>query len=155
MEPMTLAELGHARYVDGEAIEVAGLAGEYTPETIGEIPKQWQRLDAVLDTLEDAPTATYGVVYRTQPMRYVCGVEAARLPSLPEGWLREQIPAQRYAVFAHAGGIAAIRRAWAGLWTHWVPLHAEEQSDGPMIEFYPEKFGIQHDRFEIWLPVKQ
>ena len=68
--------------------------------------------------------------------------------------MREEIPAQHYAVFAGEGGIPKIPPMWYGLFQHWVPLHADELSDGPMIEFYPEKFGITHDRFEIWLPLK-
>ena len=145
MEPMTLAELGEPRYMEREAFVVAGLADEYTQATTIEIPKQWQRLDA---------RATYGVVYATQPMRYVCGIDAAAVAHLPEGWLRDAVPAQRYAVFSGQGGIPMMRRMWPGLFQHWVPLHAGKLSDGPRIEFYPEKFGIGHDCFEIWLPLK-
>ncbi len=154
MEPMTLPELGEPRIFEGESFAVAGIEGRYTQAAIVEIPKQWQRLDAVLDTLEGPPRATYGVVYRTQPMRYVCGVDATTLTALPEGWLFDGVPAQRYAAFTGKGGVDVMRRMWPGLFQHWVPLHPDELSEGPMIEFYPEKFGIGHDRFEIWLPLK-
>ena len=154
MEPMTLAELGEPQTIEREAFIVAGLSGEYLQADTGEIPKQWKRLDAILDTLEGAHRATYGVVHRGQPMRYVCGVDTKTLATLPEGWLREQVPGQRYAAFAAAGGIPVIPPMWYGLFKHWVPLHADELSDGPMIEFYPARFGIDHDRFEIWLPLK-
>jgi predicted transcriptional regulator YdeE len=43
---------------------------------------------------------------------------------------------------------------WTGLWMNWVPANPGKLSDGPMVEFYAEKFGMGNDHFESWLPVK-
>ena len=154
MEPMTLAELGEPRVVDGAALLIAGISGEYTQQTTSEIPMQWDAINEVLDRLGAFPVATYGVVYRASPMRYVCGLEASKLAALPEGWVEVEVPAQRYAVFGRDGGVEAIRSMWTGLWMNWVPANPGKLSDGPMVEFYAEQFGMGNDHFEIWLPLK-
>jgi predicted transcriptional regulator YdeE len=151
---MTLAELGEPRIIDGAPLRLAGIVGEYTQETMSEIPKQWDGLNIELDRRGILPVATYGVVYRTQPLRYVCGLVGFQLAVLPEGWIRVEVPAQRYAVFARGGGVEAIRSMWTGLWMNWVPANPGKLSDGPMVEFYAERFGMGNDHFEIWLPLK-
>jgi AraC family transcriptional regulator len=154
MEPMTLAELGEPQILDLPTLLVAGTSGEYTQQTTSEIPKQWDAINETLDKLERFPVATYGVVYRDSPMRYVSGLESSKLAKMPEGWEEVKVPAQRYAIFGRDGGVEAIRSMWTGIWMNWIPANAGKLDDGPMVEFYPERFGMGHDRFEIWLPLK-
>ena len=51
MNMLTLEELGEPSLREGAPLRVVGLAGEYTIEQIGEIPRQWQRFTAELNEL--------------------------------------------------------------------------------------------------------
>ncbi len=153
MDAMTPEELGEPEVREVAGLRVVGLSGEYTMEQTVEIPKQWGRLNAALD--ENGWTgATYAVVSRTTPMRYVSGVEVGKLKTLPDDWVEVEVPAQRYAVFAHKGGVEVIRRVWMGLGMHWMEAHKGEVGDGPMVEYYAAMFGMGDDRFEIWVPLR-
>jgi len=153
METATLAEPG---YVDGPAMRVVGLSGEYTREQTGEIPRQWEQFNGELyraglpGRVDDW---TLGVVYPTAPMRYVTGVEIDAAADTPAGWVEVTVPAQRYAVFRETGGVAAIRRVWMTIFSDWLPKSGVKVGEGPMVERYPEDWVTTGD-FEIWIPVR-
>ncbi len=154
MEQVLPVELAEPKYVDGRAMRVVGLSGEYTRDTTGQIPKQWEQFNAQLFAAGLADDWTLGVVYPTALMRYITGVELAPGAQVPGGWIEVTVPAQRYVVFAETGGIAAIRRVWAAIFTEWLPKSGVKPSDGPMIERYPEDWMTSGD-FEIWIPVQE
>ena len=148
-------ELAEPRYVDGPAMYVAGLSDEYTKEQTAEIPKQWERFIPELfgKLRADAYGVTWGVVYASTPMRYVTGVEIECGVALPEGWVRVEIPEQKYAVFAGSGGVPMIQRMWGAIWSDWLPKSGRKLAEGPMLERYPPNW-VESRTFEIWVPVE-
>jgi AraC family transcriptional regulator len=154
MDQMLPVELAPPKYIDAPAMRVAGLSGEYTRATTDQIPKQWEKFNAQLFAAGLADDWTLGVVYPTALMRYITGVEIAADAPVPEGWIVVTVPAQRYAIFAETGGIPAIRRAFAAIFTEWLPRSGMKPSDGPMIERYPEDW-MTSGNFEIWIPLQE
>jgi len=150
-----LVELGAPRIVEGQAMRVVGLSGDYTREQTGEIPKQWERFNAELGRGQVAGQVgewTYGVVFPIAVMRYVSGVEITGDAEVPAGWVEVTVPAQRYAVFSETGGVAMIRRVWVTIFSDWLPKSEMKVADGPMLERYPDDW-FQSGDFEIWIPV--
>ena len=152
METATLVE---PRYLDGAAMRIVGLSGEYTREQTGDIPKLWEQFNGelyrgnVAGLIDDW---TLGVVYPSSPMRYVTGVAIDTDALVPEGWVEVTVPAQKYVVFAETGGIPAIRRVWMTIFSDWLPKAEVKVGEGPMIERYPEDW-VRSGDFEIWIPV--
>jgi AraC family transcriptional regulator len=152
MEQGIPIQLAEPTFMDGPAMRVVGLSGEYTRETTDQIPKQWDQFNAQLFAAGLADNWTLGVVYPTAKMRYVSGVEiAADAEPAPE-WIEVTVPAQRYAVFAETGGIAMMRRTFVAIFSDWLPKSGVKPTDGPMIERYPEDWS-KTGNFEIWIPV--
>ncbi len=157
MDMLTLEQLGEPRFLEAATLRVAGLAGEYTMEQIGEIPKQWRRFMAELDELGARTGESYGIVLgeRGRPMRYVCGVRALELSRVPKEWETVEIPGQPYAVFAGKGGVRLIRQFWAAIWNVWLPASGRTVREGPMVEWYAPDFdGEAGGAFEIRIPVE-
>ena len=154
MDDVELVTLPEPRLVDVPDMHVAGLSMDYTRERMGEIPQQWERFNTELDQSGlPARVASYGVVYPMATMRYLTAVDTDPGAKLPEGWMHETIPAQRYAIFAATGGIPMIRRVWVTIWTDWLPKSGIKLAQGkPMLEWYPEDW-VRSGDFELWIPV--
>jgi AraC family transcriptional regulator len=147
-----LVELGEPRFVELATMRIAGLAADYTRETTGEIPKQWDRFNAELFAAGLAENVTYGVVYPLETMRYITGVEVNG-EDFPASWMEVTVTGQRYAVFAETGGIPMMRRAWVTIFQHWLPKSGWKKAEGPMLEKYQADWSTTGD-FEIWIPLE-
>jgi AraC family transcriptional regulator len=143
------------RLVDGAAMRVAGLEGHYTREQTGEIPRQWDRFNPqwVSSPLRTPDDVTYGVIFASTPMRYVCGVVVSDEAQVPEGWVAVDLPAQSFAVFAETGGVEGLRATWPAIYQQWLPTSGYKQVAGPMLERYDDRWADAGE-FEIWVPVQ-
>ncbi|QGZ40383.1 AraC family transcriptional regulator [Pseudoduganella flava] len=147
--------LAAPRLLERGAFTVAGLCARYTHETAAGIPAQWQRLAAYPSPPCRVGSDEYGVCIDADEgaFDYTCGIEVAG--SVPPGLTRLDIPAQRYAVFFHAGHIAAIRMTWRAIFDRWLPQSGLHPTGGPEFERYDERFDVTTGQggVEIWIPV--
>lgn len=110
MDDVRLA-LAPPRFVDGPPLRLAGLTGRYTPETAVGIPAQWQRFAPWLGRVPgQVGRDTFGVCTDMQGegFGYVSAVEVASLDGLRPELTAVEIPARRYAVFAHRGPVSTL-----------------------------------------------
>ena len=153
------------RFENGKALLIAGLRSDYTPETMNDLPAQWQRLVPHLGKIPgQIGRATYGVSWcpeNSHAIGYLCGVEVSDFSCLPGEFTIVSIPAQRYAVFSHRGHVSRIRETIEAIGSKWFPGSGQKPAAGAgetpdFFERYSEKFDPHTGMggMEIWIPVK-
>jgi len=160
MTDTPLPTLSPPRFETGKPLLLAGLSERYDDASVAGIAALWQRVQPHLGQVPGQVGRTaYGVCYNADDeggFDYLAGVEVADFAALPAELARLRVPAQRYAVFHHAGHIAAIRGVFKAIWTHWLPQSGHALADAPVIERYTEAFDGRTGTggFEIWIPLK-
>lgn len=88
---------------------------------------------------------------------YYAGVEVEKGTVPPEGMELLYIPAQKYAVFAHRGGIKDLSLTNQYLWGTWLPQSGHELAPASDLEVYPSTFkpDVNESEMEIWIPLKE
>jgi len=159
MDQTVLADLQPPRFETLKPMLVVGLAERYDCETSKAIPAQWQRFGPYIGNIPgQVGWTTYGVRCNCDDegnFDYIAGIEVANSSQLPPEFGRVRIPAQRYAVFAHADHVSTIRRTIMTVWSKWLPESELEVADAPDFERYGEQFDPRTGMggLEIWIPV--
>jgi len=124
-----------------------------------DIPQQWREFNALTIPGRTEPAISYGAVCSADMERgefeYMCGVAVADFSQLDVNLGRMRIPSQRYAVFTHITGIAAIRDMWNAILGDWLPNSDYKAAPTPNFELYDERFDgpTNTGPFEIWIAI--
>lgn len=147
-------------FKSGPAMTIAGFKQHYTAETRIGIPQQWEKF---VPTAPSIPTlkgmSFYGVCWNTNPnceFDYLTGVEVSDASKLPSQFKSVDLPACRYAVFAHTGHVSAIPKTIDTIWSKWVPNCGLKTAKSPCFERYTSDFnpGTGMGGMEIWVPLE-
>jgi AraC family transcriptional regulator len=159
MDSTAFDTIAPPRFETGKAMLVAGVGERFSHADSAGIPGLWQRFHQDVQNFSGrlGPVA-YGVCCNGDDagnFDYIAGVEVADFSDLPHEFSRVRIPAQRYAVFTHAGHISTIRRSINTIWNQWLPSSGHKMADAPTFERYDEKFdpATGNGGFEIWVPI--
>ncbi|HEY5086654.1 MAG TPA: GyrI-like domain-containing protein [Gemmatimonadaceae bacterium] len=161
MNATAVSHLAPPRLETLRPLEVAGLVQRYDSQSPSGIPDQWQRFTPYIGhILGQLGEVTYGVSYnfdKESNFDYMCGVEVKETRNLPKGFKSLLLPAQKYAVFTHAGHVAGIRATYTAIWSKWLPAAGCRAVDGPTFERYDSKYNPLTGRggFEIWIPIQR
>jgi AraC family transcriptional regulator len=161
MDSTALDSLPPPRFETGTAFLVAGLGERFNHENGAGIPALWQRFHQSVDRIPGRiGKVAYGVCCNGDDagnFDYIAGVDVTDFSDLPREFSRIRVPAQRYAVFAHAGHVSTIRRTVNTIWNHWLPASGLTVADAPNFERYGENFDplTGNGGFEIWVPVRE
>ena len=150
------------RYENGHKMTVAGLGGDFTQETVPEIPALWMRFAPHIGKLKDeVGKDAYGVITSDMsgknPFHYLSGVEVKSASDLPRDFESIAIPAQRYAVFVHSGHVSKMGETIGAIWHDWWPKSGHQHAGKPdLIERYSEEFNPETGLggMEILIPIK-
>jgi len=150
-------------FVEGRGMRIAGLRGHYTREEIDRIPAQWQRLAAMGEVRGRIGRVEYAVVLMLPDgCDYVSGYEFEDKAELPAEFHSVDLPAERYAVFAHEGHVSQMRFTFGAIFNEWLPASGFEVARATegvpyCLERYGEKFNPKTGMgdVEIWVPVKK
>lgn len=156
-----MIELVPPRIETGPAMLLAGVRRSHAFAGAADtIPAQWRDLAARLPLPGQRGSVTYGAVCGSDPaagtLEYLAGVQVDGFEALPPEIGRMRVPEQRYAVFIHRDGAAALRAAWDAIWQRWLPASGWRPADSPDFERYdPARFDPATGRgeIEIWFPV--
>ena len=138
---------------------LAGIVERYDCNSPAGIPNQWQRFLPYFNSISATVSRdAYGVVYNFDSegfFDYLTGVEISAQSSIPFGLVQLQMPAQKYAVFSHAGHVAEIRTVIAAIWSEGLAAAGLEPNQGPTLEKYGPNFNPATGLggFEIWIAV--
>ena len=158
-----VSDLAPPRFETGRAMLLAGVRGQHAfDRAASTIPAQWQAFQALGPLPGQQGDVTYGVMCASDAaarvFEYMCAVEVESLAALAPEVGRMRVPAQRYAVFTHRGGVHALRAAWHAIWTEWLPRSGHRPADTPDFERYdPQRFDahLGAGEIEIWFPVAE
>ena len=137
---------------------LAGLRRHHTMASAStSLAEQWREFRSSPGAEANGSPA-YGAICGSTGDRfeYLTGVEVDSFDGLPSDFGRMRIPAQRYAVFTYAGGIAAVGALWQHIWSEWLPRAPFEDAETPPFERYAPDFDplAGRGRFEIWFPIR-
>lgn len=159
LDTSLLVALEKPRILERKAFTVTGMTRRYSFEANGGIPVQWQSFN---QRAKEVPLAVRdsacGVCHDADAhgmFSYLVGVESTDRGDAPVDMVKVVVPAGRYAVFAHVGHIADIRKT---TYTIWNKALAEEELNvrqEPDFEVYDERFDPETGMgtVEIWIPV--
>lgn len=153
-------QLEPTRLENGRAMLIAGINETYTFESRVNIPNQWRRFVTHLGNIPgQVGTDSFGVCWNFKEgcgFDYLTGIEVSQTDQLPEGFSQVNLPAQRYAVFAHSGHVSTIDNTIEAIWSRWLPSSGYALAAAPSFERYTKDFNPQTGQggIEIWLPLK-
>ena len=161
----TGSRLEAPRFEKRSVLLIAGLRSRYVDSTMETISLQWLRFSADIDGVPgQVGNETYGLTFlgKGSPgIEYVTGVEVSRCADLPDGFSCVRIPAQKYAVFVHAGHVSTIRETCEAIGNRWIRESGHEiapATDGApdFFERYTKEFNPQTGTggIEVWIPIK-
>lgn len=158
--------LAPARFAQHPQLLIAGLLLRQLNDPSKELPALWQRFAPFIGRVpRQVPSAAYGLCIRAAEGNacsdYVAGCEVADFSEIPADWARVTIPAQRYAVFAHAGNTSRLQHTVHAIFTEWLPRSGcEPIADEPGAVGFFERYGPGFDPrsgrgdIELWLPLR-
>jgi AraC family transcriptional regulator len=127
------------------------------------IPALWQRFAPHIGRIptQIGAMVAYGLCLQSAPdgqgCDYVAGCEVRDFSALPADWSKVNIPAQYYAVFAHAQHASKLQNTIHAIFTEWLPGSDRQTAPGPLSFF--ERYGTGFNPqtglgdIEVWLPI--
>ena len=135
---MTDTPFGPARFESGRPMLLAGLRRRHASATAQQgVAEQWRRFAAGGPIPGRVGANLYGVSCGgdASGFEYLSGAEVESLDALPAGMGRMRVPAQQYAVFAHAGPAATLLSTWRKA-LDWLARGDYESAHKPDFELY-------------------
>lgn len=126
-----------------EEFKIVGLDCETSVQQCKEVlPQLWeklmQRFQEIKETIDEK--TMYGVCYegKGNNFRYIAAVKVKDFKELPEGMVKETMPASKYAKFTHKGKIDKIGETYYQIENQLKKEGIREK--GIWIEIYDERF---------------
>ena len=159
LRPQAEVRLAPPRFVDSQAVRIAGLATRCSFDTTIAIPAQWQRFMEIYPAIphkrERIPVGVnYGADDDGQ-FQYLCGAEVDRFGERTRGLVHLEIPPREYAVFEHRGHVATIYQTYRSIWSHAMPATGRSVADAPVIERHDPTFDPRSGEggLTLWIPL--
>lgn len=161
------AEPMQYKLVEKESFNVIGIKESFSygnGENLEGIPKLWDKVnqDGTCDFLfgknNGAVKGVLGVcVDRSKSEKMMdYWVAAAHEGETPEGYLKMEIPASKWAIFEVHGAMPdAMQKVWKQIYTEWFPASGYEHAGLPELEIYTAGNAADPDYYsEVWIPIK-
>jgi len=147
------------RIVELPAFSVVGL--EYRGDgQDGSLGQLWQRFlpreHEVAARADDR--SAYGICAQAAGgvFHYIAGLPVAPGTAIPEGMVKFEVPAQKYAVFTHVGPVEGIADSFQRIHAELLPQRGLEPRHAPSFERYTERFHGPDDatsETDLYIPV--
>jgi AraC family transcriptional regulator len=135
--------------IDLPAFCVMGIAREFSPQTMSEIPKLWAEFAPLMGSLPGRiGKHSYGIMVEPpnpdnpdQPCTFLAGVEVKPETEPPAGMACLDMPAARYAVYTFNDHISRFGRFIDNVYEVWVPATGMTPVELPHFELYDERWN--------------
>jgi AraC family transcriptional regulator len=165
LTPLELAEairprLAAPRYADAPRILALGLRERRQFGELRAITDQWRRfapaIGAIANRAQPIPIGVLTPIGVDGAFDYACAVEVTAFAEAPPGLVRLTVPAQRYAIFRHAGHVSRLGATYSAILEDWLPDAGLTLADGPSLERHATTFDWRTGEggVEVWLPLE-
>ncbi len=126
-----------------------------------EIAQMWAELNKRIQEIPMSGDCAYGVCFVLNntfggEFEYVAGFKVDDSANIPQGMVVVDVPANRYAVFAHRGSIDTLRQTYHDICDVWWPSSGYTPCGYDMEVYTDEWKGFSPDSvFYIYEPVKE
>jgi predicted transcriptional regulator YdeE len=130
----------------------------------GLIPQMWQRTmqEGLLENIPHRADNNFTVVYtnyasdQTGEYTYVLGVRVSAVDKIPDGMMRVDVPAGKYAIVDSDTGPLpeVIPKVWQRIWTMPAAELGGQRAFKADYEVYPEGFDWQNAQIAVYLGLK-
>jgi AraC family transcriptional regulator len=160
-DPAVKVRLPPPRLVSLGPLLIAGIGRRFAFDDFASLPALWQELHPHLGEIPGQKGgAAYGLVAGTAAVGdayfYLAGVEVADLSGIDRNFTGVRLPAQRWAVFPHAGHVTTIASTIRAVFSEALPEAGLTAGGMPdLMERYGESFDPRTGEggFELWVPV--
>jgi AraC family transcriptional regulator len=157
MDTTTTAPIAPPRFENRPEMHFAGIADRHKMSMPVGIPEQWRRFQPYIGNLDGAIAgAAYGLVGEITPeglFDYLVAVEMRAGSEVPPEITLVKVPPLRWARFAHAGHVSALRQT-IGAAEQWLTANGHEASEAvhSFIEYYGPRFDTRTGSgdVEVW-----
>lgn len=161
MRETLIGALKPVRFFDADAFRFVGLRESHLNCDNGRIPGQWMRFAPHIGHIPGEIEGTaYGICLpitgADDGFDYMAGVAVSGPAVPPAGLSSLELPARRYAAFAHRSHISTLADTIGSIWTDWLPASGVQTATSPaFIECYGEAFDPLSGMggIEVWVPV--
>jgi len=91
--------------------------------------------------------------------RYIVAHEILKVENIPEGFIVEKFPAQKYVVFTHLGKLDKLGETFGYIYGEWLPNNSryERVPFAPEFEWYGPRFQKNSDTSELdlYIPIQE
>ncbi len=160
-------ELDDPRIQEVAPMRLTGLMGDFTPETMRDIPALWSRFVPQLQRVRISGVGgrvSYGAGFHcfdgSPSYQYLCAVEVSDFGGAPPEWARIEVPRRRYAIFSHRGHVAALGDTINAVYETWLPGSGRAAALGGGAPDFLERYGEAFDPasgtgdLEVWFPIR-
>ena len=144
---------------EGRALLAVGFSERRRFGDVKAITALWRRFAPEVAAIENkAHTSPIGILTpagEDGDFDYSCAVLVRDFSKSPGNLHRIRIPAQRYAVFPHAGHVSSVGRTYDTILNDWLPGAGRTLTEGPSLEWHADTFDPMTGEggIQIWLPV--
>jgi AraC family transcriptional regulator len=142
-----------------EAGTYACLEQRFAFHSMQEIPALWRRFASIHPVirgkLTPVPVSIMGAIAEDGWFDYACAVKVRPTAALPKELKKREVPAHRYAVFAHAGHISEILGTYREIWNRTLVDCGLTMADRLGFEFHNPEFdpATGEGGVTIWIPI--
>ncbi len=127
-----------------------------------EIPKMWVEFNQRAHEVRMGDQCTYGVCFFLNDVmggefEYIAGFKMVEGAPVPQGMVVVDVPANRYAVFAHRGTLEDLMQTYHNICDVWFPSSGYTPAGVYDMEVYTEEFkgNTAESVFYIYEPLKE
>lgn len=152
------------KFVNRPAFNVVGLCdhGDNKNQEISVMWGEFNKRGGEVEAIAVPHTLAYGVCNMVEGLpeghfEYVAGLEVPDEATVPEEMAMRRIPAQKYAVFEHHGGLEGLHNTFQRIHNECIPQAGLELAPTGMdMEVYTDEFKdfVPDSVFYIYVPVK-
>jgi len=159
-----MTSLTEPRYEKRDGFLIAGLTQRFTPDTMSNIAKIWQKFVPHIGKVPgQAGKISWGIISNftnVEAFDYTAAIEISPYAGLPAKLDVIHIPALTYAVFPHTGHVSGLKATIDAIWSDWQPnspraLKSPRPGIPSLLERYSESFDHKTalGEVEVWVPV--
>lgn len=161
MDTRSSAPVTPPRFEDRPQMHFAGISERHKMSMPVGIPEQWRRFQPYIGnidgTIDGAAYGLVGEITGDGMFDYLVAVEARAGIDLPAELTLVQVPALRWARFAHTGHVSSLRET-IGASEQWLSANGHEPSEAvhSFIEYYGPGFDARTGTgdIEVWYGLK-